>query len=97
MAFVGPRRRQAEMEEIIAEMLFYWGYAGISLAGMEKEVRNAASVYLFAPNWSWEEDEWVQQHSQKNPPHDKFTRHHFLRALVKGFEELWQKSRKATQ
>ncbi len=26
-----------------------------------------------------------------NPPHDKFTRHHFLRVLVRGSEELRQR------
>lgn len=36
MACVGPRHRQAKMEEMIAETLFYWGDAGISLAGMER-------------------------------------------------------------
>lgn len=77
------------------------------ISGNGREVRNAVSVCLFVPNWSWEDDEWVQQHpttpppahqEEKNPPHDKFTRHHFLRVLVKGFEEFWQRdSRKAKQ
>lgn len=35
MACVGPLRRQVEMEEMIAKMLFYWGDAGMSLVGME--------------------------------------------------------------
>lgn len=35
MACAGPRCRRAEMEEMIAEMLFYRGDAGISLVGME--------------------------------------------------------------
>lgn len=26
-----------------------------------------------------------------NPPHDKFTRHHFLRALARGFKQLRQR------
>lgn len=69
LAFVGPRRRRAEMEEIIAEMryFFYWGYAGISLAGKGREVRKASSVCLFAPNWSREEDEWVKQRHPAPP------------------------------
>lgn len=90
MACVGPRRRQVEMEEMIAEMLFYWGDAGISLVGMEGswerlrlsvclpliEVGRRASGCSNTPN---------------NTPHDKFTRHHFLRVLVRGFEELRQR------
>lgn len=36
MACVGPLRRQVEMEEMIAETLFYCGDAGISLVGMER-------------------------------------------------------------
>lgn len=35
MACVGPWCRKDEMEKITAEMPFYWGYAGISLVGME--------------------------------------------------------------
>lgn len=50
MAFVGARRRQAEMEEIIAEMLFLLRVCWDLISGNGREVRNAASVCLFSPN-----------------------------------------------
>ena len=67
MACVGPLCRQVEMEEMIAEMLFYWGGCWDLISGNGREVRGAASVCLFAPNWGWEEGEGMQKHSQIIP------------------------------
>lgn len=50
MVCAGPRRRQAEMEEMIAEMLFLLRGCWDLIRGNGREVRKAASVCLSAPN-----------------------------------------------
>lgn len=88
LAFVGPGHRQAKMEDIIAEMLFFlphFGYAGISLVRNGRKVREPSSLCLLGPNWSWGGGRVGAAMPPKTPPspHDKFTRHHFLRVLGK--------------
>lgn len=90
LAFVGPRRRRAEMEEIIAEMRYFfllricWDLISGEREGRWERLR--LSVCLPLIEVGRRTSGWSNPPPLKNPPPDKFTRHRFLRAWV---ERIW--------